>query len=499
MARYDPTADVFEIVGRRSRFVKPFGLRIDLDAVETELAAAGFDVVATGDDDVLVVGAPGGPVEAIKQRVVALTGLPAGAVCVEAAPVPRTASGKVDYETLRARARPARPSGNGQGRCTSVADVYTKVLGRSDVVATSTFLSLGGDSLSYVECSVRLEEMLGPLPADWHLRTVASLDAADRRRGPPRLDTTALLRAVGICAVVATHMSLWYFPGGAHLMLAVVGFNFSRFHLSIDGTADRARAVARTITRIAIPVIAFVGTYMLLAGGYGAATLGLVNNYLGPPSHHDGNWHYWFIEAMIQVMVVVTALLAVAPVRRLERRHQYVLPLLLLGGTLLLRGRWEVIDGVYNLRFQTHGVAWFFVLGWLVHRSTNPGLKVLTSVLCLLTLPGFFGRPEREWFIALGLIVLVWCRDVPLPRFAVRGVALVAAASMVIFISHFRIFPPLDRNLPRGVAYAATIAAGIALWFAGEHAARLARRTTARLGARRRASAPTTTIAVALD
>ena len=238
---------------------------------------------------------------------------------------------------------------------------------------------------------------------------------------------------------------------------------------------------------------------MLLAGGYGAATLGLVNNYLGPPSHRDGNWHYWFIEAMIQVIVVVTALLAVAPVRRLERRHQYVLPLVLLGGTLVLRGRWEVIGGVYNLRFQTHGVAWFFVLGWLVHRSTNPGLKVLTSVLCLLTLPGFFGRPEREWFIALGLIVLVWCRDVPLPRFAVRGAAIVAAASMVIFISHFRIFPPLDRNLPRGVAYVLTIAAGIALWVAGGHAARLARRATARLRARRRAPAPTTTIAVALD
>ena len=107
MARYDPTADVFEIVGRRSRFVKPFGLRIDLDSVEAELATAGFDVVATGDDDMLVVGAPGGPVEAIKERVVALTGLPAGAVCVERAPVPRTASGKVDYETLRS----PRPAG----------------------------------------------------------------------------------------------------------------------------------------------------------------------------------------------------------------------------------------------------------------------------------------------------------------------------------------------------------------------------------------------------
>ena len=32
----------------------------------------------------------------------------------------------------------------------------------------STFVSLGGDSLSYVEMSVRLEQSLGHLPADWH-------------------------------------------------------------------------------------------------------------------------------------------------------------------------------------------------------------------------------------------------------------------------------------------------------------------------------------------
>ena len=136
LARYDPTDDVFEIVGRRSRFVKPFGLRIDLDAVEAELAAAGFDAVATGDDDVLVVGAPGGPVEAIKRagrRPDRSAGRQRSASTP--APVPRTASGKVDYETLRARARPARPPANGRRRCTSVADVYAKVLGRADVVA----------------------------------------------------------------------------------------------------------------------------------------------------------------------------------------------------------------------------------------------------------------------------------------------------------------------------------------------------------------------------
>ena len=72
---------------------------------------------------------------------------------------------------------------------------------------------------------------------------------------------------------------------------------------------------------------------------------------------------------------------------------------------------------------------------------------------------------------------------------------------MAIFISHFRIWPPLDRNLPQGVAYALTLAAGIGIWFAAGQAARLARRATVWLGARRsRTSAPSTTaMAVAVD
>ena len=66
-------------------------------------------------------------------------------------------------------------------------------------------------------------------------------------------------------------------------------------------------------------------------------------------------------------------------------------------------------------------------------------------------------------FIAAGLLVLLWCKDLPVPRALRVPISAVAAASIWIFISHFRVFPPLSRNLPLGVAYALTIAAGIAL------------------------------------
>ena len=82
----------------------------------------------------------------------------------------------------------------------------------------------------------------------------------------------------------------------------------------------------------------------------------------------------------------------------------------------------------------------------------------------------------------------------PLPRAAIRPIAVVAAASMWIFISHFRIWPPLERNLPIGVAYALTILAGIAIWRASTWAARPARRVPppAELWVRGRAAGPAT-------
>jgi len=479
LGRYDPEDDIFEIVGRRSRFVKPFGLRIDLDAVEAALTADGIAAVATGDDTHLVVGAPGRSPDEVRARLVALTGLPPSAVIVDTADVPYTEAGKVDHGALLRRSSIASPA---EAARTSAAGIFASVLGRGDVGPDSTFVGLGGDSLSYVECSVLLEERLGRLPDDWHLRRVDELDALDRRVGRPRLDTTALLRAMGILFVVSTHMHLWYFPGGSHLLLGIVGYNASRFLFCIDGPGDRVAAVTRSIARLAVPVVAFVGVCMVLVGGYGTSTLTLVNGYLGPASHLQGRWHYWFIEVVVQVLLLTTILLAVGPVRRLERRFAYAFPLALLGLSLVVRELWTND----NLRFQAHGAAWFFVLGWLVHRSTTVPKKLLTTALCLATIPGFFGRPERELLIAAGLVLLVWCREVALPRLAIRPIAAVAGASMVIYLTHFRIWRVLDRNLPsRGWAYVATIVLGVTIWIVAERTARWIRL--------RRAARPVTT------
>ncbi|MCB0957746.1 MAG: hypothetical protein KDB12_16455, partial [Ilumatobacter sp.] len=271
----------------------------------------------------------------------------------------------------------------------------------------------------------------------------------------------------GICTVVATHMRFGYLPGGAHLLLGVAGYNLSRFQLGLGTAAARLRSAARTVGRVAVPAMAVAALVVALTPRYGWTTVALVNNYLGPRSHRQDHWHLWYIEAFVQVVVVITVVLAIPAVRRWERRRPYGFVLAALAVALAARElTWAGIDDPYNLRFRTHAVAAFVVAGWLVHRSRTLGQRLVTSVACLAVVVGFFGMPEREAYIAGGLLLLLWVPRVPLPRWAVEPVGVVASASMWILITHFHTWPPLQQHLPIVPAYVATVATGVGAWWA---------------------------------
>ncbi|TDB72687.1 AMP-binding protein, partial [Micromonospora sp. KC721] len=105
LARQSPDG-LWEIVGRRSRFAKILGLRVDPQQVEELLAAHGVTAACLGSDDELLVALVG---EADPRRVRRLVaediGLPPRAVRVlPVDALPRLATGKVDYSALRALA-----------------------------------------------------------------------------------------------------------------------------------------------------------------------------------------------------------------------------------------------------------------------------------------------------------------------------------------------------------------------------------------------------------
>ena len=324
--------------------------------------------------------------------------------------------------------------------------------------------------------SLALEEAIGHLPAGWPGMTVAELAAEARpARRAARVETSVALRAAAIVLVVASHMTAFWPAGGAHLLLGLAGHSFARFTLAgLEAPRRLARATA-SVARIAVPASAWIALQVVLAGGYSVGAVLLVNNYAGAQSHTDGRWHYWFVEALVQILIVLAALFCIPAVRRMERARPFAFVAALLGVALLFRFELLAFGADDNLVFRPHAVVWIFLLGWAVHRATAPWQRAAVSAAVLLTVPGFFDDPVREAIVAGGILLLLWLPAVPLPRILARPVGAVAAASLAIYLTHWQAFPPLADLLPIALAIPATVLAGVVAWWLADRAVRAAR------------------------
>lgn len=488
-------AGMYEIVGRRSGFAKIFGHRIDLEWVESRLADRGMAACCAGTERELVVAVRGCDDVVRTRRLIARDcGFPTHAVrVVPVAELPRLDTGKPDRQAvLRAVPMPAptgwpqtadhsqvaeglrgpaagvpgdRPEATPGPDGAGLRALYAQLLDRPDVTDDSSFVSLGGDSLSYVELSVRLEQRLGRLPAGWHMMSIRDLRQAGiaGRRRVRMLDTSVALRAVAIVLIAGSHIKLFAIVGGAHLLVGVAGYNFARFHLGASDRPGRVRHLWRSITRVAVPTMAWATGALLLTDDYGLPNAFLLNSLLGPRGGRS-EWHFWFVEALVYILVALALLLACAPFDRLERRFPYGLPLALLAAGLVMR--YDLLGIADRDIPSALRVFWLFALGWAGAKATVTWQRALISVATVATVPGFFGQPQREAIIIAGLLLLLWVPSLPgLPGLNWLA-AVLASASLYIYVTHWQVFPlvaghsrllALLVSLAVGVAYAAAV------------------------------------------
>lgn len=494
LARQHPNG-LFEVVGRRSRFVKIVGLRIELGQVEKVLAGLGINAACAGTDAQLVAAVEGTHDERMLAKALAQElGLPRTAVSVHAVQeLPRLGTGKTDYPAIldlagpasASATPPAAPVPGSTGATVSRSDgtpdddrpaaalppenvrrIFAEALERDDIGDDDTFVSLGGDSLSYVAASVRLERALGHLPANWHVTPIKDLTPRKLTQSARRLrrivapqETSIVLRAVAILTIVSTHIGLIQWPGTAHILMALAGYNFARFQLGGE-RLHRLRHQLRSLARVVVPTVAFIAAVMLVAGDkfhYTTANLFLLNTIMGPAGWTDA-WHFWFIEVLVYVLVGVSALLAIPWVHRAEKRFPLVFPVALVGVGLLFRYNLVPFDILH-----TRPVLWLFALGWAIARARTWPQRLALSILAALTLPGFFDNPSREATVLAGILLIAWIPAIPLPRVLHCTVGAVASASLYIYVTHWVVFPDFKENQPE-LALALSVAVGIAYW-----------------------------------
>lgn len=505
---------LYEVTGRSSRHVKVLGHRVDLDVVERRLREAGRDVRVAGREGLVAVSVRaegggtagrGGVDQGAVRRAAATAGhVPLGAVrVVEVSDHPTLSGGKVDQQAIVALADgsvesvTATHSVAAEGG--SVARMYAAALHRDAVPADATFTSLGGDSLSYVEVSLRLEGLLGDLPPSWHVTPVRRLqeqaDAALAEQGSTRradgaaaaasndagggtqqtaygrvrralparrrtVETSVWLRALAIVLIVGTHSDLFSLQGSANALLVLVGFNVARFALSTSERAARLKALGRGLVRIVVPTLAVIVPAHFLLGDYQTRNLFLLNwafgeQRLGPP------WRFWFIEALVFALVVAIVLTGVPAVARLEKRWPFGLPAALTLVAFTLRLPLFELP-VPRMQGSALVVLFLFFLGWAIARVATPRQRWAVTAGAVVLVGTFSGNPARDALSLAFVLALVWKPTTRLPAWLLPTVQVLAASSLFVYVIHWQV---LEHLWGRPVlAFVGSMVVGVAYW-----------------------------------
>ncbi|OPX05607.1 AMP-binding protein, partial [Mycobacterium sp. AT1] len=452
---------LYEVLGRSDRFVKLFGLRIDLHRVESVLHGDGVDAICTAGEGRLIVGTADRPRDCdVAAAAAAASGLPRAAIrVIDVDEIPRLPTGKPDYRSLRERAA-ERTSDDAR---LDLRGLFADVLqiDQESIDPRSSFVDLGGNSLSYVAMSVRLERALGHLPADWERLPLSKLESArtTRRWWGTTLETSVALRAAAIALVVGSHAELWVLWGGAHILLGVAGYNFGRFCLTPLPRATRVRHLISTIGWIAVPAVVWVAFALLVTDDYAASNLLLANKFLGPGDSMTAG-RLWFVEVLVWVLVGLALLCATRWGDRTERRWPFGVAagFLALGMAL----RWDVFGiGLGKAAWFTMLAFWFFAVGWAASKSSTVWQRLAVTAVLAAGIVGYFGQPHREALVFIGLALLIWLPAIRCPSAFTTTAGVIAEASLFIYLTHYQVYPLFGDHRLLGVL--ASVVVGILL------------------------------------
>jgi acyl-CoA synthetase (AMP-forming)/AMP-acid ligase II len=459
-------------LGRVDDLINIAGVKIYPDAIEAGMRTAlgvegGFCVVRVADslrgESILVAALRELPISdehlaATAGECLARAGVEArsSVMVTRLGALPATESGKIkrsvvaqQFQDLRRQEQAAEASAlqtqerRAHGQPRTAREVFQQVFPDRLVTDADTFVSLGGDSLSYVEATLALEELVGKLPDDWQNISVAEFDALPRQRtGLVNADTALALRFLGILAVVASHFELFDLGGATFLLIVVAGFNFARFQLPNVLRLESIRPVLASIVPIALPALIAITLLEIKTGHYDGLQLMLLGNWEDATTQW---FSLWFLEMLVQVYLIAGALLLIPAVQHGARRHAWRTSSALLALSAAMAIATPLIWDVEQLAIRIPPLLlWLFFLGWSIQQARGITEKALTWA-------GVVGLPLLIWvdvsdfrwlqhgiaWVVTGGTLLLFLTAVKLPRPVFRVVSVIAEASMFIYIVHW--------------------------------------------------------------
>lgn len=439
---------LYYIVGRKKRFVKLYGLRISLDEVDGWLLDHGYSAVSTGRNDTLwILTTTATSVPLIRESVADWLGLPAASIhvgVIEA--IPRKANGKIDFSEVSRladqEAQKLDAAIAAQARkapLNTVRDIFAARFPNQEITPGSSFVTLGGTSLDYIDMMIELEKRVSNLPPNWYELSLRDLEQQQgKSRFWQKIEPQIFLRCLAISLIVIGHLTDFDYGGtGAVLLLMIAGFNFSRFQLPNIIATGSPRPVLALAATIAIPTIAYLLIEQTVFHKLHLPSLLLFSNLI--QANANQGLSYWFIEVYIQILLIGALAISLIPKKYISSTRQETIVLGLIVLSLLLNQLGPVVwDTTLLYNRVPHSLFWFFAFGIGAQTFRDPLSKLILSVTFLAAVTLNFGMETPYRILTYGGLLLIWLPWIKVPTMLKSPISQVASASLFIYLSHFQ-------------------------------------------------------------
>lgn len=447
-------AGMFRIVGRKKRFVKLFGLRVNLDQIEALLSEKGIRIEAVAVRDILVLlyHEPDRGDEArhiVAERYKLRSSIILGAPLKQ---LPLLPSGKTDRPALQKIAEKVTEDQLSYALETkeaSLAEILRQATRSCQVGPKDSFTSLGGDSLSYLQVQMALEERLGKVPDGWELLTLAQLNGlkpeATLKLGWSQVSIDVLLRLFAICLVVAQHASDFPLYGGTWILVLLIGYSAARFQSQAIENGH-FKKLARNMLYPLIPLyFLIILTYWGLRDQVPFELFMLLQNYYTWPDTGNLLTPYWFVSLYAQIVGLLVLVSWSPETRRILKFNTFLAPL-----TLAM-----IVQAFLTLSI----ISGYYLSGrealWPVPHLASHGILELLPLVCM---GWMIFTKEKNWHLVTIIISILWYSWILLQmEFATYTVIL-------LFISVLLLSAKIRLPMPKAFVKILQNAAGLTLF-----------------------------------
>lgn len=376
---------------------------------------------------------------------------------VEVDQIPKTATGKIQRRQLETwyTLEHANVDKSTEVQKTSAAAhspiqaVLCRSLNITQVNPGDTFISLGGDSLSYIQLSMELERHLGYLPKNWEQTSLEELERLiPQKKGSTTVEIDILLRALAISGVVLNHSGFHVVKGAALLLFLIAGLNFSRF----QGRAlmeGKLSSILLSLRHILIPYLILAFSYQLFKKNFDPLILFLLGNFQTPVLQQSNSIFFvWFVANLVQTVILFSIPFNLQTIRDFACKSPWRFGLFALGIGVITRLLGPFLwDTSYLYDQVPHMLFWLFMLGWCIYFAQSQTEKTVVAVILSISIPSFIGLDNFSgWWLLIGGMLLLWLPYIALPRLIKAPVQVISVASYHIYLT-FMIFIHFATNV----------------------------------------------------